>query len=97
MNKEQLFLEIDEIYSEWHGGDLYIGKERENRIKQVIEKAINYTRCCEQLPCKNDVASLVIEEIEKNTNTILEQIKQINKFTVNKKTLENLQKLNRNR
>ncbi len=49
MNKEQLFLEIDEIYSEWHGGDLYIGKERENRIKQVIEKAINYTRCCTEL------------------------------------------------
>ena len=42
MNKEQLFLEIDEIYSEWHGGDLYIGKERENRIKRVIEKAIDY-------------------------------------------------------
>lgn len=62
-----------------------------------LEAKINYTRCCEQLPCKNDVASLVIEEIEKNTNTILEQIKQINKFTVNKKTLENLQKLDRNR
>ena len=43
MNKEQLFLEIDEIYSEWHGGDLHIGKERENRIKEVIQQAINYT------------------------------------------------------
>jgi hypothetical protein len=47
MTKEQLFLEIDEIYSEWHGGDLHIGQERENLIKQVIEKAINYTQCCE--------------------------------------------------
>ncbi|TXD47346.1 hypothetical protein [Polaribacter sp. IC073] len=51
MTKEQLFLEIDEIYSEWHGGDLYIGQERENRIKQVIEKAINYTQCCKELFC----------------------------------------------
>ena len=49
MNKEQLFLEIDEIYSEWHGGDLHIGKERENLIKQVIEKAINNTGCCEEV------------------------------------------------
>ena len=46
MNREQLFLEIDEIYSEWHGGDLHIGKERENRIKEVIQQAINYTHCC---------------------------------------------------
>jgi hypothetical protein len=47
MNKERIFLEIDEIYSEWNGGDLHIGKERENLIKEVIERAINYTRCCE--------------------------------------------------
>lgn len=46
MNKEQLFLEIDEIYSEWHGGDLHIGKERTERIKEILNKAINYSRCC---------------------------------------------------
>lgn len=46
MTKEQVFLEIDEIYSEWYGGDLHIGQERENRIKKAIERAINYTRCC---------------------------------------------------
>ena len=51
MNKEQLFLEIDEIYSEWHGGDLHIGKERENLIKEVIERAINYTRSYTELKC----------------------------------------------
>lgn len=49
MTKEQLFLEIDEIYSEWHGGDLHIGKERTKRIKQVLDKAINYSQCCETL------------------------------------------------
>lgn len=58
---------------------------------------INFIRCCETLPCKKDVASLVVEEVRKNTNTIIEQIKQINKFTVNKNTLENFQKLKRNR
>jgi hypothetical protein len=53
MTKEQIFLEIDEIYSEWHGGYLHIGQERENRIKQAIEKAINYTRCCTELKDEN--------------------------------------------
>lgn len=58
MNKEQLFLKIDEIYSEWHGGDLHIGKERTERVKEVLNKAINYRQCCksdsEQLcECKN--------------------------------------------
>ena len=52
MNREQLFLEIDEIYSEWHGGDLHIGKERENRIKEVIQQAINYTHSCTELSDK---------------------------------------------
>ena len=61
MNKEQLFLEIDEIYSEWYGGDLYIGKERENRIKQVIEKAINYTRCCTELKVIEELKDLAYE------------------------------------
>tara|TARA_R110002167_G_scaffold49273_6_gene144475 strand:+ start:688 stop:918 length:231 start_codon:yes stop_codon:yes gene_type:complete len=76
MNKEQLFLEIDEIYSEWHGGDLHIGKERENLIKQVIEKAINNTGCCETLPCSyaegyNDAIAKIKEEAKyiKNENT----------------------------
>ena len=57
MNKEQLFLKIDEIYSEWHGGDLHIGKERENLIKEVIQQAINYTRCCEELPTSTQLLS----------------------------------------
>lgn len=47
MNKEQLFLEIDEILSEWNGGDLNIGKEREELIKDKLEEAINYTHSCE--------------------------------------------------
>jgi len=46
MNKEQLFLEIDEIYSEWLGIDLgMLNKESEDIIKDKLEKAINYTRC----------------------------------------------------
>lgn len=38
MNIEQFFEEIDEIYSEWHGGELYIGSERTERIKEVLNK-----------------------------------------------------------
>ena len=70
MNKEQLFLEIDEIYSEWHGGDLYIGKERENRIKLIIEEALNYTRCCETLTLNKEL-HLAYEQ------TILEKHKSL--------------------
>jgi len=59
MTKEQLFEEIDEIYGEWHGGELHIGAERTERIKEVLNKAINYNRCCksdsEQLKCNCDI------------------------------------------
>jgi len=53
MNKEQLFEEIDEIYSEWHGGVLHIGKEREDRIKKILSKAINFTDSYEIVKEKN--------------------------------------------
>tara|TARA_R110002124_G_scaffold34839_2_gene113929 strand:+ start:568 stop:789 length:222 start_codon:yes stop_codon:yes gene_type:complete len=46
MTKETLFEQIDEIFSDWHGGNLHIGQEREELIKEVLEKAINYNRCC---------------------------------------------------
>ena len=55
MNKEQLFLEIDEILSEWNGGDLNIGKEREELIKDKLEEAINYTESREELICVDNV------------------------------------------
>ena len=61
MNKEQLFEEIDEIYSEWHGGELHIGTERTERIKEALNLAINFIPCCtelcdcEKLP-KGDIA-----------------------------------------
>lgn len=49
MNKEQLFEEIDEIYSEWHGGELHIGTKRTERIKEALNRAINFIPCCTQL------------------------------------------------
>ena len=49
MTKETLFEQIDEIFSDWHGGEVHIGQEREELIKEVLEKAINYTHCCEGL------------------------------------------------
>jgi len=52
MNKEQLFEEIDEIYSEWHGGELHIGIERIERIKEVLNRAINFIPCCTELKNK---------------------------------------------
>ena len=68
MNREQLFLEIDEIYSEWHGGDLHIGKERENRIKEVIQQAINYTHSCTEL--KTFDIHECINEVTKSANKL---------------------------
>ena len=49
MTKETLFEQIDEIFGDWHGGVCYIGKERENQVKEILEKAINYNRCSTQL------------------------------------------------
>ena len=54
MNEEQLFEEIDEIYSEWHGGELHIGTERTERIKEALNRAINFTPCCTELLCISD-------------------------------------------
>ena len=34
MTKETLFEQIDEIFSDWHGGNLHIGQEREELIKE---------------------------------------------------------------
>ena len=52
MTKETLFKQIDEIFGDWHGGVCYIGKERENQVKEILEKAINYNRCCTTLKDK---------------------------------------------
>ena len=42
MNKEQLYLEIDKIYSEYHGFDLGLLDEKsEKLIKEAIEKLLN--------------------------------------------------------
>jgi hypothetical protein len=45
MTKETLFEQIDEIFGDWHGGICYIGRERENQVKEILKKAINYNRC----------------------------------------------------
>lgn len=58
-------------------------------------KAINYTRCCETLPNGKEPISLIIKQIEENANRIIEEVKQVNKFAVNKKTIEEITKLNR--
>ena len=42
MRKEKLFLEIDKIYSEYHGFDLGLLDEKsEKLIKEAIEKLLN--------------------------------------------------------
>ena len=33
---DEIFEEIDEIYGDWNGGELHIGKERIARIKEVL-------------------------------------------------------------
>ena len=41
MNKiDDIFEEIDEIYSEWHGGVLPIGEERIERIKKILTEQL---------------------------------------------------------
>ena len=51
MTKEQIFEEIDEIYCNADGGVIPIGANGEELIKEIIQKAINYTHCCTELKC----------------------------------------------
>ena len=53
MTKEQVFEKIDDIYSEHDGGVIYLSEERMNHIKEIIQQAINYTRCCTEL-CEHE-------------------------------------------
>jgi hypothetical protein len=64
MNKEQIFDKIDEIYSEHDGGVIYLSEERINQIKEIIEQAINYTRCCTEL-CDEEQCSYTLNNNSK--------------------------------
>lgn len=52
MTKEDIFLKIDDVYCENDGGDLYLTKERENQIKEIIQQAIDFIPCCTELKGK---------------------------------------------
>jgi hypothetical protein len=56
MTKEQVLKKIDEIYCDADGGIIQIGAEGENQIKELIQQAINYTRCCTELRDKEVIS-----------------------------------------
>lgn len=71
-------------------GQLKISKKTETELLDSLNKidlAINYTRCCEPLPNSKEPICFIIKQIEENANRIIEEVKQVNKFTVNKKNL----------
>tara|TARA_R110002153_G_scaffold228184_1_gene381174 strand:+ start:278 stop:568 length:291 start_codon:yes stop_codon:yes gene_type:complete len=60
MTKDEIFDKIDDIYSEHDGGTIYLSDERTERLKEIIQQAINFIPCCTELPTKetiNTVAS----------------------------------------
>lgn len=76
----------------WDDENCYTLKPKQ--FKKLL-KAINYTHCCKTLPNSKEPISLIIKQIEENANRIIEEVKQVNKFTVNKKTIEEITKPNR--
>lgn len=48
----KIFEEIHDVYESWDGGQIRLDMTSEDLIKEAITKAINYSRCCEQLPTK---------------------------------------------
>ena len=73
---------------------LFTKKELLDFANEYLE-AITVIRCCETLPNSKEPISLIIKQIEENANRIIEEVKQVNKFTVNKKTIEEMTRLNR--
>ena len=52
MTKEQIFDKIDDVYSEHDGGTIYLSDERTERLKEIIQQAINFIPCCTELKDK---------------------------------------------
>jgi hypothetical protein len=46
MTKDEIFDKIDDVYSEHDGGTIYLSDERTERLKQIIQQAINFIPCC---------------------------------------------------
>lgn len=73
-------------------------KERLENVMQCIDaynKQLSMRVVGESLPNSKEPISLIIKQIEDNANRIIEEVKQVNKFTVSKKTLEEMAKLNK--
>ena len=56
MTKDEIFDKIDDIYSEHDGGTIYLSDERTERLKEIIQQAINFIPCCTEL-CYEDIES----------------------------------------
>jgi len=68
MTKDEIFLKIDDIYCENDGGDLYLTKERENLIKEIIQQAIDFIPCCKSV--KNIENETPLDKIKALTNAL---------------------------
>ena len=49
MTKDEIFDKIDDVYSEHDGGTIYLSDERTERLKEIIQQAINFIPCCTEL------------------------------------------------
>ena len=56
MTKDEIFDKIDDVYSEHDGGTIYLSDERTERLKEIIQQAINFIPCCTEL-CYEDIES----------------------------------------
>ena len=49
MTKDEIFDKIDDVYSEHDGGIIHLSDERTERLKEIIQKAIDFIPCCTEL------------------------------------------------
>ena len=75
MTKDEIFDKIDDVYSEHDGGVIYLSDERTERLKEIIQQAINFIPCCETLKDEKTPT------IEVNLNTKESAYKRCNDIT----------------
>ena len=54
MTKDEIFDKIDDVYSEHDGGTIYLSDERTERLKEIIQQAINFIPCCTELKTEQE-------------------------------------------
>tara|TARA_R110000744_G_scaffold371215_1_gene482091 strand:- start:345 stop:635 length:291 start_codon:yes stop_codon:yes gene_type:complete len=85
MTKDEIFDKIDDVYSEHDGGTIYLSDERTERLKEIIQQAINFIPCCTELKDKEVISFedwVKREGYENKWTGFWKEAKSVNYWTV---------------